>query len=138
MKSYITHITSKMKDLTKLDIERLGQILEILQYSLLYAFSAGFFGTLLEHLFPLPDESKKTHIIIFEVLIQCMLSALAVFYLRKIVKIVPFILEGGKYYEKHSIDEYNGEIMIAIVFVGIQKNLVTKIEILRNRFIKDI
>ena len=24
MKSYITHITSKMKDLTKLDIERLG------------------------------------------------------------------------------------------------------------------
>jgi len=46
-----------------------------------------------------------------------------------------FLLEGSKYSKKHGVEEYNGEIMIAIVFVGIQKNLLTKIEILRNRFI---
>lgn len=132
-KSYIKHIECRVNDLVKFNINRFSQILEILQYSLLYAFVAGIFGVLLEYIFPLPDESKPTYILLFEILMQCMLSALAVFYLRKIVKIIPFILEGGNYYKTHSVDEYNGEIMIAIVFVGIQKNLVSKIEILRKR-----
>jgi hypothetical protein len=134
---HIKHIERGANDLVKFDKGRFSQILEIIQYSILYAFAAGLFGLLLERIFPVPDETKQTHIILFEVLAQCVMSALSVFYLRKIVKIVPFILESGTY-KTHNVDEYNGEIMIAIVFVGIQKNLITKIEILRNRFLSGI
>lgn len=133
--AYLNHIQGRIKDLTRLDTKRLYQVIEILQYSILYAFVTGFFGICLEKLFPTPDEKKSTHRILFEVLLQCMLSALSVFYLRKIVKVVPFILEKEKYYETHSVEEYNGEIMIAIVFVGVQKNLLTKIDILRSRLL---
>lgn len=133
-KTYIKHIESRFKSLTKFDFIRLYQLLEILQYSVLYAFVAGLAGLLLERIFPEPDRSKSNYQILIEVLLQCMLSALSVFYIRKIVKVVPFILEDSKYYKTHGVDEYNGEIMIAIVFVGIQKNLLTKIDILRERY----
>lgn len=135
MKTYVKHIQCRFDNLIKFDNVRLSQILEILQYSFLYAFVAGFAGILLEKIFPYPDNNKSTNTILLEILLQCMLSALSVFYLRKVVKVVPFILEEGRYYKKHGVDEYNGEIMIAIVFVGMQKNLLTKIDTIRSRLI---
>lgn len=134
-KTYLGHMQMRLKSLTRFDIIRMSQLLEILQYSVLYAFVAGIAGLLLERIFPEPDRSKSNYQILIEVLLQCMMSALAVFYVRKIVKVFPFILEEGKYYKTHVVDEYNGEIMIAIVFVGIQKNLLTKIDILRERYL---
>lgn len=135
MERYQKHVTENLEKLLTVDTVRGHHILEILEYSLLYAVIAGLAALGIEKIFPVPDEEKPTNRILVEVLLQCMLSAVAVFYIRKIVKVVPYIFENSASYDPHDVMEYNGEIMIAIVFVGFQKNLLTKLEILRQRFI---
>ena len=135
METYQKHISENLKKLLTVDKVRGHHILEILEYSLLYAVVAGLAALGIEKIFPSPDEQKSSQRIVVEVLLQCMLSAVAVYYIRKVVKIVPYIFETSADYNPHDVMEYNGEIMIAIVFIGFQKNLLTKLDILRKRFI---
>lgn len=135
METYQKHISENLEKLLIVDKVRGHHILEIIEYSLAYAIVAGLAALSIEKIFPAPDEKKSTNKILVEVLLQCILSAVAVFYIRKIVKVLPYIFENSASYNPHDVMEYNGEIMIAIVFVGFQKNLLTKLEILRQRFL---
>ena len=80
-----------------------------------------------------------------EVLLQGILLAITVFYVRKIVKIMPFLfvlntdINGdGKVdaYHPYQATEYSGEVMIALVVVGAQFNLIKKIDLLSRRLYK--
>lgn len=127
---------------------RIMQILELFQYSVIYFFVAFIFGTGLDFLFPDYDDAKSTGKIMGEVLIQAILIILGAFYIKKLVKLVPFIfylnidLDGdGKVqrYKPYKTTEYHGEMMIgAIVFIAVQINFLRKVNALADRTIKFI
>ena len=63
------------------------------------------------------------------------------FYLRKLVKIMPFLFTvsfaGGRVkYIPYQSEEYGGEVMIALVFLGAQFNFIKKLDLLSRRFYK--
>jgi hypothetical protein len=106
----------------------------------------GFFaGTVADYSFPRYKEEITTKELFFEVLLQSILLILLVFYVRKIVKIMPFafvlnidINRDGKVdrYRPYEVSEYGGEVMIALAILGAQFNLLKKLDLLSRRLYK--
>jgi hypothetical protein len=140
------YISDRWKSLTSTSDIRIMQILELFQYSVIYFFVAFIFGTGLDFLFANYDENKESWKVLIEVLGQALLIILGAFYIKKLVKLVPFVLyldidlDGdGKIqrYKPYSTTEYHGEMMIgAIVFIAVQLDFLRKISLLADRAIK--
>jgi len=118
------------------------EILESIQYGLGYLFIGFIAGALVDALFPKYDETKDTFTVFAETVIHSMLLIIVVFYVRKIVKIMPFLFVinidtngDGKIakYHPYQATEYSGELMIALILVGSQLNLIKKVDLLSRR-----
>ena len=72
-----------------------------------------------------------------ELSIHSIVVALAVFYIRKICHLFPLLLNFEGFRDVHTT-EYDGEIIVAIVFFTTQKKIFEKIKILHKRFLKGI
>ena len=123
------YIRRRWHTLIAFDDVRIMQILELVQYSVLYFFVEFAAGSVLDNLFPDYNEKTPWWKVLFEVLGQGMLLIIAAFYIRKLVKLVPFafVLKGSKF-KPYMTSEYHGDMMIgAIVFVAVQVNLLRKI-----------
>ena len=131
--TFTEHFSEHFAKLIAFDKIRALKLLEIIQYAVLYVFVALGFGIAIDKLFPVPDDNKSTSYLLLEIFGQCILSAIAVFYMRKIVKLFPFIFEHIAGYKAHTVEEYNGEIIIALIFVGVQDNLIKKLDMLRKK-----
>ena len=137
------YIKRRWWTLTSMSDIRIMQILELVQYSVIYFFVAFIFGTGIDFIFASYDENKDTWKILLEVLGQGVLIILAAFYIKKIVKLVPFLLyldidlDGdGKIqkYRPYGTTEYHGDMMIgAIVFISVQVDFLKKISLLADR-----
>jgi len=60
--------------------------------------------------------------------------ALAVFYIRKICHLFPLLLNFKGFRDVHT-KEYDGEIIVAIVFFTTQKKIFEKINLLHKRLL---
>ena len=117
--------------------------MEIFQYSIIYFVFGFILGSTLDTLFPQFDEKKDINSVIVETIGQLISFAILIFYVRKIVKLIPFLfvinwdLNGdgkvGKY-KPYSTNEYEGELTIGIVVVASQINLIKKIDLLCREF----
>jgi hypothetical protein len=135
--------SERLESLLAFDEIRVMKLLEIFQYSTLYFISGFFLGSFLETLFPKFDEEKEVNTVIFEVLGQLLTFALMIFYVRKLVKLVPFMFmlnwdingDGkiGKF-RPYMTTEYEGELTIGIVVIASQVNLLKKIELLSREY----
>ncbi len=85
------YITRRWKSLISTSDVRIMQILELFQYSVVYFFVAFIFGTGLDFLFASYDENKDTWKLILEVLGQAVLIIIGAFYIKKLVKLMPFV-----------------------------------------------
>ena len=130
-------LQSKIDDLIAFDNFRLTQIFEIIQFSILYIIICLIAGIYLDYIFPDPDETKSSLHIMIELSIHSIVVALAVFYIRKICHLVPLVFEVKGFRDLHT-REYDGEIIVAIVFFTTQKKIFQKINILHKRFLKGI
>ena len=128
---------NNFSDLVTFDDYRLTQLFEIIQYSVLYIVICLITGIYLDYLFPDPDETKSTLHILLELSFQSIIVALSVFYIRKICHLVPLMFKVKNFKEIHT-REYDGEIIVAIVFFTTQKKIFQKINILHKRFLKEI
>ena len=140
---YKQHIQERIEKIKIIDKTVLHKILQIIQYSILYVIVGGVFGTFINSIFSEFNPDKKTHVIIQEVILQIILISFSVFYIRKIVKIVPY---AGLYDTQNISNSYNntfditnsttsvGEIMLVLVLIATQQNLLTKIQYLSNIF----
>ena len=128
------HVKERLESLFKMDSIRTMQILEAFQFGIAYFALSFLAGSFLDTLFPLPDELKENTKIVTEVLLQSLLFIITVFYIRKIVKIMPFVFYiPGTKYKPYEISEYSGEIMIGLVLIATQFGLLKKIDILSRR-----
>ena len=128
---------NKVSDLISFDDYRLTQLFEIIQYSVLYVIICLISGIYLDYLFPEPDETKSSLHILLELSIHSVIVALSVFYIRKICHLVPLMFQVKGFREIHT-REYDGEIIVAIVFFTTQKKIFEKINILHKRFLSGI
>lgn len=139
------HFESGMKDLFRLDGVRAVNILGSIQYGLLYAVVFFFAGLGIEALFPPFRTNASLHALAGEVILQCIVVTIAIFYARKLIEAIPgflTLLPTGlwdpvklqqKGYIPYGIDEYKGEIMMSLVLVGTEVNLLKKIALLARR-----
>ena len=133
------HIRERTEKLLLNDEFRIMELLESIQYGFLYLVAGFGVGVTLDYSFPTFNEQTRTSTLFIEVLIQCLLLIVLTYYIRKVVKIVPFlfmldITGKGKLYKPYQAEEYGGEIMIAIVLLGAQFNLIKKLDLLSRRF----
>lgn len=131
-----TYFEQRLESLLAMDSIRQSQLFEIIQYGFLYIFASFFIGSFVDTLFSLPDEKTSTGKLLLEIVLQSLLFVLSVFYIRKLVKLVPLAVS-SKGYRPYETAEYSGEMIIAVVLVATQFGLLKKIDILSRRFYKD-
>ena len=129
------HIKERVASLFLFNDVRVMEILESIQYGLGYLVLGFFTGVTLDYSFPKFDEETKTKDLFLQLLGQGVALIVLIFYVRKIIKIMPFMFVIGKGdgYKAYQSNEYNGEIMIALMIVGAQFNLIKKIDLLSRR-----
>lgn len=137
---YMMH---RLHSLFEMDDIRIMQLLESFQYGLGYIVVSFIAGCTVDILFPTFDENKDNRTLFLEILLQSLALILVVFYVRKIVKILPFlfvITRDGKpaapEFRPYEAPEYNGEVMIAVILIGSQFNLIKKIDLMSRRIYK--
>ena len=135
-KKYNKYIENRIHTLTRLDEVRIMELLESIQYGLGYLFIGFVLGVATDMLFPVYDSTKEPWDVFSEVMLQCIMLIIVVFYCRKIVKVMPFVFAFNSKYRVHESDEYNGEIIIAVVLIGAQINLIKKIDLLSKNVYK--
>jgi hypothetical protein len=142
----VKQIQRRFKSLTTFDEVRIMQIMESIQYGAIY-FALGFItGTGLDALFPAFDKHKPIHIVLMETLGQAISMIILIFYIKKLVKLVPFFfvlnwdLNGdGKVsaFKPYLTSEYSGDIMIGVVLLGSQFNFINKIDLVSKVLYRD-
>ena len=127
---------NNFSDLVTFDDYRLTQLFEIIQYSVLYIVICLITGIYLDYLFPDLNKNKSTLNILLELSFQSVIVALAVFYIRKVTKVIPLMITASGY--NSDSHDYSGEVVIAIVFFTTQKKILDKINILHDRFLSGL
>jgi hypothetical protein len=140
MEQYQEHFWNRFDQLTAHDKIRFHKIMESTQYCLLYVLVAILFGTIVNNMFPEfdPEADNEAGTIGYEVFLQVALIAIAIFYIRKVVKLVPYALTFDNDYipqkSDFTIPEYSGEIIIGVVLVATQTKLMDKLKFLSQSF----
>lgn len=135
-KKYNKYIENRIDKLMRHDEVRIMELLESIQYGLGYFIIGFFLGVATDMLFPVYDSKKDSFTLFSEVFLQCITLIVVVFYCRKIVKLMPFAFAFNSKYRVHESDEYHGEIMIAVVLIGVQINLIKKLDLLSKNLYK--
>ena len=121
------HMVKKFRYFTRLDSKLVNKITEILFYSILYVLFSIYVGILINSMFPAFDDKKNDLAILLEVLLQSSVTAIAVFYIRRFVNLIPFpILFGDKTAPTEAVT-FTGEVMFSVVFVSTQVKIIEKI-----------
>jgi hypothetical protein len=134
------HVRERVDKLFLKNEIRVMELLESIQYGVLYLILGFATGVALDYSFPSYNENIRTWPLFIEVVLQCLLLLVLTFYLRKLVKVVPFLFmvdftgSGRTTYKPYQAEEYGGEIMIALVFLGAQFTLIKKLDLLSRRF----
>lgn len=132
---YKSHLDERVEKLVRFDIIRINELLELVQYTILYSITSFFAGLGINAVFPEYDPNRPTYRLLLEVLGELCAVVIAIFYIRKLNKLVPFFMlfGGTKGYIPYQTTEYNGEITLSIVFVAMQFRLIKKIGLLGER-----
>jgi hypothetical protein len=112
---------------------RLYHILESVQYGILYMVAAFIGGVGLDFSFAPYTEDISTREIFKEIFYQCVLLIVVVYCTRGLVKQVPLLFPTSRGFIPYTTPEFNGEMMMGLIFLGSQLNLIQKIDLLAKR-----
>lgn len=143
------HFEAGMKDFFRLDQVRFINIIGTIQYGILYFIIYFFVGLVIEYLFPRFTTKISVNSLVLQILGQCLIVLIAVFYVQKFVESIPGILSffPGLFdrnklidedYKPYTIQEYKGEMISSLILVGVQFNLLKKIILLSSILTKRI
>ena len=136
------HVRERTQKFLLRDEIRIMELLESIQYGVAYLAIGFSVGVGLDYSMPAYNENVKTSTLFLEIALQSLLLIILTFYLRKLVKIMPFLFvidftgSGKSRYRPYQAEEYGGEVMIALVFLGAQFNFIKKLDLLSRRFYK--
>ena len=139
----------RVESLFTFDCIRISRILETAQYAVIFGILALFAGwgidQMVKSLYPQPNgvrgkcktfTYRQSWRVVGVILFQVMCSAVLAIYIRKLGDVVPFFFGScsGRYIPHWKVKEVEGEIAIALVYVGIQTNLIEALATLRQSF----
>ena len=126
-----------LKNIFKLDAIRIQKILEILQFTIIYAIITLYIGAYIDH-YLFPDYKKNTDIntLIKEVILQSIVIAICHYYIKKLGLLFPFLFKFTKDYEPGLKNEYElgFSIGLSIIFFNTQIDFSKKIIDIVNYF----
>lgn len=129
------YISERFTSMVQFDTIRRYRLLEIVQYTSLYMLLTLAIAPRLDELFPELNKRKSYSTILFETILQIVILSICIFYVKKIVKIIPPIgLVMNSSFVVGTTDEYNGEMVMGLVLVHAQKKLASKIHYLVHNF----
>jgi hypothetical protein len=119
--------------------------METMQYALLYACICLPVGigidAIFSNLYPDAKEAeeytwKQTWQAIGVSILQVILNAVSIIYIRKLADLFPFFLNlcPSRYVAHYHVDEVFGEAAIALIYVGVQTSLIHALDKIRERF----
>ena len=123
----------RLNSLTEISNIRFLKGLHMLQDSILMMILCLFFGDNINDLFSDLDENKSKKRLILECVLHIFVLLITIYYLKKIINLIPFLLAFGDYSLIHrSSDSENSismasTLVIALVLNTTQKNLKEKI-----------
>jgi len=135
----------RLMSLLRVDCIRFSRILETMQYATLYACICMPVGILIDRacgpLYPkMEDEGEpytwnQTWQAVAAAILQVVLSAVSIIYIRKLADLVPFLFNfcPSRYVAHYHVDEVFGEAAIALIFVGVQTSLIKALDKIRAR-----
>ncbi len=128
------HFKEGIAELTRFDRVRANQLLEVLQYGAIYCITAFVASSVLNLVFTPYSETVSTGRLALEVVWELLLNVVVIYYLRLFVRSIPLMLHiGGTPFEPYTTTEFNGEIAIGIIFIGVQFRLIKKLDLLSRR-----
>ena len=144
-------LAERIGSLFAFDCIRLSRILETAQYAAIFGVLAFIVGFAIDWAFrpayPKPTAKKAgcpgklyTKVEALQalgiVILQVMVSAVLVIYIRKLGEVVPFIFEfcPDKYVPHWKVKEVEGELAVALIYVGIQTGILDTLSKLRKSF----
>ncbi len=130
------YFSQQLKELFTFDNTRLNQIFELIQYSTTYSISTIILGLGMNITFPAYNDTISTWRLFGEIIIELIVLTIAVFYIRKLNQLIPFLFhvnDGISSYKPYLTTEYQGEIALSIIFVGVQFRLVRKLALFAKR-----
>tara|TARA_B100001250_G_C19740760_1_gene762958 strand:+ start:284 stop:1270 length:987 start_codon:yes stop_codon:yes gene_type:complete len=132
------YIKLHFNKLTQMDGIRLHQLLQTSQYAILNALFGGIAGTIVEHLMPEYDPDATMSQMIWEVVGQSVLIGVFIFYVRKLVKVFPYLFNNDPdyipYQKDYAVPEYQGDVVLFIAFIATQSNYLKRIKHLKLWF----
>ena len=138
VKKFLNSITEKkISNVLNLKKNRLREIGYILVISFVYIIITIVVAHLIDDFFANIFErneklrTKNNFKIFYEVVFQVLTCVIAIYIIRKIVKLIPIILKWDKYNDMEYI--YEGEIVISFIFIGSQPKLLQKINYIVTR-----
>ena len=117
------------------------KIIAIIFYSLIY-FIIGFVSSLLLNKYiPITKEEEKEdnpdNIPIFKLLLECILIfsfvSVIFYFLRKIIKHIPYPFQGFSGFDTSHLKELNGVALLAPIFMTFQVKFVKKLSIIKKK-----
>lgn len=131
------HIKERIKRLITFDNIRYYKFLEIIQYTVLYCIFGFIFAIISNSISSLvfdpfnpktTDCSVKTLLeLLGEVTLQLCFISISIFYIIKIVKIIPLAFTPNKGFIPYKTKEYAGGIAISFMFLKMQPYLSAKL-----------
>lgn len=132
--------SDRFSKLVRMDRVRVYRMIELAIFTVGYMVVGGLFGTMVDQMFPAFDAKISNEQLAKEILLQLIVIVISVFYLRKIVRLLPlgviFRALGASGYRSGETTETNGELIISLVFITMQPALVSKVLEARSRFRK--
>ena len=127
-------LKKNLLNLLKFDKLRIFKILELLQYSIIFGIVAIFLSKLIHVIFPYEVEElkKKNKIVIhLECLIISFLYALLTFYIVKIARIIPSIVNlFDNEFKPYTTLHYTVDVIFVVIFVKYNKSLTSRLKFL--------
>ena len=117
------YVHTRLRKLTRMDSIRLLRIAEMIQYTVIYAILGFICAIFAEWIIPKFSITRHIGLQILNTLLQLSICAVAVFYIKKIVKVVPLLFPYKKYYRPYETFEYSGGLALNIMFLMVQPNL---------------
>jgi hypothetical protein len=129
-----TRVCDRLGAVSDVSCIRGNRILETIFYTLIFVPCSFALGALVDMMFPLSpaDDCTSSWHTAWRAALQLVVAAVAVVYVRKLAHIARYSPVRCPHYKPHHhVNEYWGEVTLATVFIGTQRNLMTRIGDLR-------
>ena len=138
------NVTSKSKHVElyserffRLDIIRVSKLLEIAQYAVISFWFNIVVGSFLDKLFPAFNPKKNIYLMYVEVTIQIAFLAMLIYYIKKLLSVIPFVFALTSKYIPNLKGEMNiGMSSAPLALIATQANLISKVKFLQSKFMR--